>query len=262
LRNSDAPGERTELLATGWRVERLGSTGSTNDEARRRALDGDPGRLWVIAREQTRGRGRRGRVWTSPPGNLYASALLIDPSPVAIAAQIGFVAGVALRNALDDLGASTEVRLKWPNDLIWRGAKLAGLLVEGLALADGRLACIVGIGVNCAYAPNDLDYRADDLASALGRPITPESLFDRLAPCFEDALALWSRGAGFATIRAQWLAKAAGIGGSIRIVGAQGVREGIFQTLDEQGRLVLEGANGPEIVEAGDLFLIVPETGA
>ncbi|WP_158817624.1 biotin--[acetyl-CoA-carboxylase] ligase [Methylocapsa sp. S129] len=248
--------ETTQNLASDWRVERLASTGSTNDEARRRALDGDAGRLWIIAREQTQGRGRRGRVWTSPPGNLYASALLIDPSPVAIAAQIGFVAGVALRRALDELGAGDEVRLKWPNDLVWRGAKLAGLLVEGVALGDGRLACIVGIGVNCTSAPTGLAYATDHLSNALGRAISAENLFARLAPCFVEALALWRCGAGFAAIRAQWLTHAAGLGGPIRIAGAQGSREGAFETLDEQGRLVLRGANGLEAVEAGDLFLI------
>jgi BirA family biotin operon repressor/biotin-[acetyl-CoA-carboxylase] ligase len=255
LKNGGALNEATETLAAGWRVERLARVGSTNDEARRRALAGDPGRLWIIAREQTQGRGRRGRVWTSPPGNLYASALLIDPSPVAIAAQLGFVAGVALRRALDDLGASDDVELKWPNDLVWRGAKLAGLLAEGTALSDGRLACIVGIGVNCLSAPSGLAYAADSLSNALGQAVSPERLFARLAPRFEESLALWRGGAGFAEIRARWLAHAAGLRGPIRIAGAQSFREGVFETLDERGRLLLRGAGGVEAVEAGDLFL-------
>jgi BirA family biotin operon repressor/biotin-[acetyl-CoA-carboxylase] ligase len=241
-------------LTAGWRVERLDRVGSTNDEARRRALAGDPGRLWIVAREQTSGRGRRGRVWTSPRGNLYASALLIDPSPLAIAAQIGFVAGVALRGALDDLGAGDEVELKWPNDLVWRGAKLAGLLAEGTALGDGRLACIVGIGVNCLSAPSGLAYAADHLSNALGQALSPERLFERLAPRFEESLALWRGGAGFAEIRARWLDHAAGLSGPIRIAGAQGFREGVFETLDERGRLLLRGAGGLEAVEAGDLL--------
>jgi BirA family biotin operon repressor/biotin-[acetyl-CoA-carboxylase] ligase len=146
--------------------------------------------------------------------------------------------------------------MKWPNDLIWRGAKLGGLLVEGLALGDGRLACIVGIGVNCAEAPRDLPYPAATLADAVGGPVAPEALFARLALRFEDALTLWGGGAGFPVIRAQWLGHAAGLGGSIRIAGAHGFRDGIFLTLDEHGRLVLDGANGPETVEAGDLFLV------
>ena len=90
---------------------------STNEEARRRALAGDPGRMWIVADEQTAGRGRRGRVWISPKGNLHASALLIDPCPALVAAELGFVAGVALARAAGDLGA-TDVGLKWPNDLM------------------------------------------------------------------------------------------------------------------------------------------------
>ena len=261
MRYSGALDGATEVLQSGWRVERFASLGSTNDEARRLALAGDPGRLWIIAHEQTQGRGRRGRAWTSPPGNLYASALLIDPSPTAIAAQIGFVAGVALRRALGDLGASDELRLKWPNDLVWRGGKLAGLLVEGVALSDGRLACIVGIGVNCASAPAGLAYPTADLSKALGRPVDPEDLFAHLAPRFDETLTLWRRGADFAAIRAQWLGHAAGLGSSIRIGGAQGFRQGIFETLDEQGRLVLRGASGLETIEAGDLFLIRESAG-
>ena len=256
MKNNGAPGEAAGTLAAGWRVERLTRVGSTNDAARRRALAGDPGRLWIVAREQTQGRGRRGRVWTSPPGNLYASALLIDPSPVAIAAQIGFVAGVALRRAVEDLGANCDnVELKWPNDLVWRGAKLAGLLAEGTALGDGRHACVVGIGVNCLSAPSGLAYPADHLSNALGQAVSPERLFARLAPRFEESLALWRGGAGFAEIRARWLDHAAGLRGPIRIAGAQGFREGMFETLDERGRLVLRGAGGLEAVEAGDLFL-------
>lgn len=154
-------------------------------------MTGDPGRLWVVAREQTQGRGRRGRVWKSPPGNLYASALLIDPAPVAIAAQIGFVAGVALRRAVDDFGGRGDVELKWPNDLVWRGAKLAGLLAEASAVGDGRSACIVGIGVNCVSAPSELN--AASLSNALGQPVSPERLFERLALRFEILVPLAPR---------------------------------------------------------------------
>jgi BirA family biotin operon repressor/biotin-[acetyl-CoA-carboxylase] ligase len=256
LSDRGARSETTERLPTGWRVERYDSVGSTNDEARRRALEGDGGRLWIVARAQVQGRGRRGRSWASPPGNLYASALLIDPSPAGIAAQIGFVAGVALRAALGDLGADADVRLKWPNDVVWRGAKLAGILAEGLTLSGGRLGCIIGIGVNCASSPAALAYPTEHLANVLARPIAPEALLAHLANRFDEALATWRGGAGFAEIRAQWLTCAAGLGGPIRIAGVKGVREGIFRTLDAQGRLILEGANGPETVEAGDLFIV------
>ena len=239
----------------GWRLERHPSLDSTNDEARRLALAGDPGRLWVVASEQLEGRGRLGRQWASPQGNLYASALLVDPAPIALAAQLGFVAGVALQGAARDLGAR-EVRLKWPNDLVHRGAKLAGLLVEGVALGRGRLACIVGIGVNCAWAPTGLAYPTTTLQAALGRPVAPDELFAALAPRFAQALQLWSAGAGFAGVRAAWLAEAAGLGGPIRIAGVGRKREGLFETLDGHGRLVLRTAEGVETIETGDLVFV------
>ena len=121
----------------------------------RRAVALSPAILGVcgsIAGEQSAGRGRRGRTWISPRGNLYASALLIDPCPPAIAAQLGFVAGVALARAAEDIGA--DARLKWPNDLVSRASKCAGLLVEGVSLPRNRLACVVGVGANCESAPS------------------------------------------------------------------------------------------------------------
>ena len=146
-----------ETAFAGWRVARFGAIDSTNEEARRRAFAGDPGRLWIVAEEQTAGRGRRGRSWASPRGNLYASALLIDPCPQVAAPQLGFVAGVALARAAEDLGAA-GMRLKWPNDLVRDGAKCAGVLVEGATVSGNRLACVVGIGVNCLSAPQGVGY--------------------------------------------------------------------------------------------------------
>ncbi|MGD0188817.1 MAG: biotin--[acetyl-CoA-carboxylase] ligase [Roseiarcus sp.] len=242
-------------------MSRHASIGSTNDEARRLVAVGDPGRVWVIADEQTQGRGRLGRFWSSPTGNLYASALLIDPCPIAIAPQIGFVAGVALVQAVADIGVEGAA-LKWPNDLLWRGAKVAGLLVEGMSIARRRLACAVGIGVNCASAPDGLAYPTTDLSTALGRPVFPGALFDRLAARFDEALSLWRAGAGFADIRALWLANAAGLGGSIHIVGPRSSSEGLFEGLDEDGRLMLRGHEGLEKFEAADLFLTQAPVGA
>ena len=245
----------------GWRIERHASLGSTNDEARRLALSGDPGNLWVVADEQSHGRGRLGRQWASPPGNLYASALLVDPAPIALAAQIGFVAGIALQGAVAQLGAG-DVKLKWPNDLVHNGAKLAGLLVEGVALGHGRLACLVGFGVNCASAPAGLAYPTTSLQAALGASIAPHDLLAALAPRFARALRLWSEGEGFAGVRAAWLAQAAGLGGPIRIAGAGLPREGLFETLDARGRLVLRRRDGLETIETGDLVFLQQGEGA
>jgi BirA family biotin operon repressor/biotin-[acetyl-CoA-carboxylase] ligase len=250
-----------EPLFSGWRVARYARLGSTSDEARRRALLGDPGRLWIVAGEQTQGRGRYGRSWRSLPGNLYASALVVDPCEAAIAPQIGFVAGVALVKAVEDLGGA-GVALKWPNDLLWNGAKLAGLLVEGVSAPGRGLACVVGVGVNCSSSPRGLAYPTTDLRAALQRDVSPEALFRRLAARFHQAIGLWSRGAGFAEIRARWLKSAAGLGGPIRVAGAQGSREGVFEGLDADGRLLMRTAGALETIEAADIFLAPPADGA
>jgi BirA family biotin operon repressor/biotin-[acetyl-CoA-carboxylase] ligase len=261
LNDSVSPPTEPEPLFSEWRVARHARLSSTNEEARRRALAGDPGRLWIVADEQTQGRGRRGRAWSSPPGNLYASALLIDACEPAKAPQIGFVAGVALVQAVTDVGGA-GVALKWPNDLLWNGAKLAGLLVEGGAAPGLGTFCVVGIGVNCASSPQGLAYPTADLGAALGRAVSPQTLFARLAARFHESIGLWSRGSGFAEIRALWLKSAAGLGGPIRVVGARGTREGTFVGLDADGRLVMRTAEAVETIEAADLFLAPSANGA
>ncbi len=118
---------------SGWRVERYPALDSTSEEAKRRTLRDDPGRLWIVADRQTQGRGRHGRDWRSPAGNFHGSALILDPCASADAPQLGFVAGLAAREAAQDLGAR-DVKLKWPNDLVAGGAKLAGILLESWSL--------------------------------------------------------------------------------------------------------------------------------
>ncbi len=238
----------------GWRVDWLDSVESTNAEARRRAASGDPGRLWIVAGEQSEGRGRRGRNWVSPRGNLHASALLLDPCPQARSPQLGFVAGVALVGAARDLGAA-RARLKWPNDLIIGGAKCAGMLLEGSALPDGTVACVVGIGVNCLHAPRGIGYPTATLARDNGGVIEAYELFERLATRFDEALELWARGEEFPAIRAAWLDHAAGLGSVIRIEGVRGRREGAFEGLDADGRLLFRGEGGAEAIEAADLWI-------
>ena len=254
MKDFDPQTGEPEPLFAGWRVARYARLGSTSDEARRRALLGDPGLLWIVAEEQTLGRGRHGRSWRSPRGNLYASALLVDPCEAPIAPQIGFVAGVALVEAVEDLGGAGAA-LKWPNDLLWNGAKFAGLLVEGVATPGRGLACVVGIGVNCSNSPQGLAHAATDLAAALRRAVSPDALFRRLAARFDEAIGLWSRGAGFAEIRSRWLKSAAGLGGPIRVAAPRGSREGIFEGLDADGRLLMRRAGALETVEAADVFL-------
>jgi BirA family transcriptional regulator, biotin operon repressor / biotin---[acetyl-CoA-carboxylase] ligase len=239
----------------GWRILRFRAIDSTNEEARRRALASDAGRVWIVAGEQTAGRGRRGRSWISPKGNLHASALMIDPCPPAVAAQLGFVAGVALARAARDLGA-TEVGLKWPNDMMSRGAKCAGILVEGVGLGSGRAACVVGVGVNCAHAPEGLGYATSCLTRAGEQALGPGELFERLVERFGEALDAWRMGQAFDRIRAAWLDWALGLGERIAIQNGAGERQGVFEGIDAAGRLLMRSEQGLDTIEAADLWLL------
>ena len=223
----------------------------------RAARDGDLGPLWVVADEQTGGRGRLGRAWASPPGNLYASLLLIDPSPPERCAELGFVAGVALARAVQAMsGGDGRLRLKWPNDLMFEDAKLSGMLLESTRLPDGRLACIIGCGVNCQSHPDGLAYPATDLTAALDHQIAPGDVYTALSVSMAGTLATWRGGAGFASIRRDWLALAHGLGRPLRARLHRGEFTGLFHGIDENGRLILLTDNGPMTIEAGDIFPI------
>jgi BirA family biotin operon repressor/biotin-[acetyl-CoA-carboxylase] ligase len=243
-------------IASSVRQIRYDSIGSTNAEALTRARAGDPGPLWITARAQTAGRGRRGRTWTSPPGNLYATLLLGDPGPAAVAPQLSFVAALAVHDAV--LAAAghhpISLMLKWPNDVLCGGAKLAGILIEG----EGRpLAVAIGIGVNCRQHPADTAFPATDLGQA-GVHVSPEQLFDRLAPAMQHRLAQWDRGHGFGSIRADWLARAHAPGTELSLRLGERESTGAFETLDEAGRLILRRPDGnTEAIMAGDVFPLV-----
>ncbi|GAC1328794.1 MAG: biotin--[acetyl-CoA-carboxylase] ligase [Beijerinckiaceae bacterium] len=242
--------------AASYRLALHESLGSTNEEAMQHARDRDPGRLWVVAREQSEGRGRRGRIWASPSGNLYASLLLIDAAPAEHLPELGFVAGVALLRALhDSLGGDPRLGLKWPNDILFDGAKLSGILLESTQLAGGRTACVVGFGVNCRSHPSTLPYPATDLA-AIGTSLdAPEDVLPRLSDAMAEMLQVWAAGKGFATIRQQWLAGALGLGEAIRVTLGSGSVSGIFETIDARGRLLLRDGAERRTIEAADVFL-------
>ena len=244
------------LETTPYRIERFETLGSTNDEAMARARTGEPGPLFIVAASQTGGRGRQGRVWASPPGNLYASLLLTDASDLKVAPQLGFVAGIALAESLRALLHGDErLRLKWPNDILFDGAKLAGLLLESATMPDGGLACVIGFGVNCRSHPEGLAYPATDLSAAAGRPIGPDDVLQALGPCFQRHLTAWDRGANFMGIRSAWLAKAAGLGDMIEVRCSSRTVTGTFSSLDSTGRLLVETADGCVAIDAGDVFL-------
>lgn len=245
----------------GVRLLVLDSVDSTNDEARRLIADGERGALWIVATRQTKGRGRLGRDWISPTGNLYASLILHDFGAESVAPQLGFVTGVAAMRALKALRVDARAGLKWPNDLLLDGAKLGGVLLEILKVPTGDLrtpaapAAIVGVGMNCATAPDGLPYPTRAL-SALGPGApTRERLFAAFTDAFADTLASWRSGEGFAQLRAEWLHYAAGLGEIIRVALANETIEGRFAAIDSLGRLVLETASGARTIEAGDVLI-------
>jgi len=238
--------------AAGTRLIALDSIDSTNAEALRLARAGERGPLWITARSQTAGRGRRGRAWVSEPGNLYASLLLTDPAPPEHRPELSLVAALAVHDAVAGRipGLAARVALKWPNDLLIDRNKFAGILVEG----EG-MAVAVGIGVNCTRHPAQTDFPATDLATA-GVRTSPESVFARLSAAMITRLAQWTRGAAFAAIRAEWLSRAAGIGKPIRVKSGEADLSGVFDGIDTAGRLVLRLPDGTmQTVAAGDVSM-------
>jgi BirA family biotin operon repressor/biotin-[acetyl-CoA-carboxylase] ligase len=228
---------------------------STNAEALARGRAGERGALWITAARQTAGRGRRGNMWASEPGNLYASLLLTDPAPAAHLPELCFVVALAVRDAACAAAPqlSAKLKLKWPNDLLLDGAKLAGILIEAES-AGGTTIAAAGIGVNCAHHPDNLAYPATSLA-AHGIAVTPAGLMTELSRTLLTRLAQWERGAGFAAIRAEWLANAAGLGGDIHVRLPDRELSGTFETLDPLGRLMLRLPGGAlEAITVGEVF--------
>jgi BirA family biotin operon repressor/biotin-[acetyl-CoA-carboxylase] ligase len=237
--------------------ERLASTNAEALEHGRKHRGAD--RVWVAAKTQTAGRGRRGRAWVSPPGNLYATLLLHDPAPPQRAPELSFVAGLAVHDAILDCAPElgSRLALKWPNDLLSTGKKLAGILIEGEGF-DGYLSVAVGIGANCVHHPAQTAFPATDLA-AVGANVSAPDLFAALSRAMMVRLAQWRRGEGFASIRADWLARAMGIGGHMRVRLPERELFGRCQGLDEEGRLLLRLEHGAvETIAAGDIFPLGP----
>ena len=245
----------TPSLPEDFQLHRFATVGSTNDEARRLARDGAPEGTLVWAAAQSAGRGRRGHLWQSPPGNLYLSLVMRPEAPAARAPQLGFVAALALGDALDQLaGPGLQLRFKWPNDVLINGGKLAGILLESeMAAAGGLDFVIIGIGVNLVSAPRDLEYPATSLADQDVSGITPVSLLEALAAHFIVSVERW-RNEGFAPVRAAWLRRASGIGEAIRVRLERLTIDGRFLDLDYDGALVLDGKDGPRRIAAGEVF--------
>lgn len=242
--------------ARGFRLEAHETVGSTNALALDHARAGDLGNLWVVSKRQESGRGRRGREWSTPHGNLAATLLVVTSLDLKFAATLGFVAGLAVADALEAVAPKAGARrfeLKWPNDVLAGGAKLVGIGLESTILDSKRFAVAVGIGVNVVAYPPDLPYPATSL-DALGANCDAETLFLALSDAWSVNENLWDEGRGLSTIRKRWLDRAVGLGGPVAIRIDGNVVRGTFETIDEDCRFVIRDAQGAMLrIAAGDV---------
>lgn len=229
---------------------RLDEIDSTNCEARRRAEAGDAehGPLWITAVRQTAGRGRRGRVWQGGAGNLAATLLLRPEAPPAAAAQLGFAAALAVADLAMAFAPDAAIAVKWPNDVLADGKKLSGILLEA---GTGWLA--IGIGINLAEHPVEIEFPATSLAALGVTPPEPDAALAALAARFAYWHALW-QAQGFEPLRAAWLARAGGLGAPIRARLPHEERRGAFEGIDATGALLLREASGLRAITAGEVF--------
>jgi BirA family biotin operon repressor/biotin-[acetyl-CoA-carboxylase] ligase len=231
---------------------------STNAEARRRAEAGARGPVWLLARRQTAGRGRRGRTWDAGQGNLTATLLLaLDKTPVE-AAQLAFVTALAVARTADAFTPPGLARIKWPNDVLIEGRKVSGMLIESGPAMGGGLWLAVGVGVNLTDYPTDVERPATALAeySAHGmiRPPSQDQALGELSQRFDEALQLWLA-EGFEPTRQAWLDRAVGIGGACTARLERETVEGVAEGLDADGALLLRLPAGEvRRITAGDVF--------
>jgi len=239
-------------LPPGWRLDARDSVGSTNDEARALAVAGAPHGTIVSARRQDAARGRRGRAWSAPEGNLYCTAILRPQVPFSRAGELTFVVAVAVADAVASFGL--EPKLKWPNDVQIAGDKMCGILLEAAVAPDRTVDWIVaGIGVNIAHHPQLADYNATSLHAAGAKDATVEAALERLAAALDRRLAEWRAG-GFDATRAAWLKRAVGLGARIKVRLETETLEGVFEQIDPTGALILRTDTGRHSITAGDVF--------
>jgi BirA family biotin operon repressor/biotin-[acetyl-CoA-carboxylase] ligase len=231
---------------------------STNAEARRRAEAGEAGPLWISARRQTGGRGRRGRPWETGAGNLAATCLITTDMPPVQAAQVAFVAALAVADLASAYTGPDRVTVKWPNDVLIAGRKAAGILIESGAAGVGRLWLAIGFGVNLAVPPIAAERPATSFAEHLlaphAAPPSPQAALLELATAFDRWMDLWER-LGFAAVARAWTARAHGLGRACTVRLAQATLEGVALGLDGDGALRLRLDDGSiRRITAGDVF--------
>jgi len=243
-------------LPSPFRLLSFDSIDSTNEEARRQAAAGAPDGTVVWALEQTAGKGRRGRTWDSPPGNLYCSILLRPKCLAGRAMQLSFVAALGMADAVATaVPKGSFVRCKWPNDVLVEGKKVAGILLESQAPSLGGIDwLIVGAGLNIAHFPDDSEYPASSLLAEGAKGVAPESMLQTFCLRFLAGMVTW-KNLGFEPIRRAWIKRAAGLGEEVRVRLAHETLSGVFQELDEDGALILLHNGIERRITAGDVFV-------
>jgi len=246
------------MLPGGHRAIYLPETPSTNFHAMALAQGGASGQLWVWAGRQTRGRGRLGRAWDSPKGNLYASLLLHPSCPPDAIAGLPLLAGLAAHDALTSEVADWRnlpaLQLKWPNDILLGGAKLGGILIESAVLTSGARAVVIGTGLNLASAPADLGREVTCLHDH-GCRVMPQKALSALAFAVARWLDVWADGAGIAYLRHAWLKRAHPLGAMVSVRLGNERIEGRFAGLDETGALLLRVGGAERRITAGDVAM-------
>ena len=250
----DMPRQQPKL-ASFFELVAVEETDSTNEEAKRRARAGAREGTLIWSEKQSGGKGRQGRSWVSPPGNLYMSVILKPNRPPAEAAQLSFVSALAVGEALMALASDhTRLSYKWPNDVLLEGRKVSGILLESDGGVDGHLAWLVlGIGVNVASSPRNLSFEATDLA-ACGADVSAADVLSAVSEAFLTALQRWQT-EGFGPIRERWLSRAANLGEMIEVHLPAETIQGRFEGLDDSGALLLGGADqSVRRISAGDVY--------
>lgn len=228
---------------------------STNDEALRRVADGEGAPFWLTADRQIGGKGRRGRSWISDEGNLFATLVYRAGQLPSEIGRLPLVSAVVVHAALDLLlSGCVDLKIKWPNDVLIAGQKVSGILIEQHQIAGASIVAI-GIGINIRSGPEIENYPTACLADRRG-DLTTGLVWSELDRQFAKWIAIWSAEDGFASIRARWLRHAAGLGETIVVSGEKSSKAGIFDSLDENGYLILRCQNGSvEKIATGDVIL-------
>jgi BirA family biotin operon repressor/biotin-[acetyl-CoA-carboxylase] ligase len=231
---------------------------STNAEARRRAEAGERGPVWLMARRQSAGRGRRGRAWDAGQGNLTATLLTTVDKPPIEAAQLAFVAALAVADLLQAYVPLSLIGVKWPNDVLIGSGKAAGMLIESGAAPGGGLWLAIGIGVNLASHPQGVERPATSVAAHLrhdvARAPTQDEALQALSEAFQARFDGWLK-RGFEPVRQAWIEAATGIGQRCFVRLASDSLSGIAEGLDKDGALLLRlDDSSLKRITAGDVF--------